>query len=71
MSSVSRRGLLRTASLAPLAGLAGCDMFDNMFDTVKPTLAGKRESVLEDVGALMADASERRPVTLPLAARNT
>jgi outer membrane protein assembly factor BamB len=71
MSSVSRRGLLRTASLAPLAGLAGCDIFDNLFETAKPTLAGKREAVLEDVGALMADASERRPVTLPLATRNT
>jgi outer membrane protein assembly factor BamB len=71
MTSLSRRGLLRTASLAPLAGLAGCDMFDDMFETAKPALAGKREAVLEDVSALMSDPSERRPVTLPLATKNT
>jgi outer membrane protein assembly factor BamB len=70
MTNVSRRGLLRTASLAPLAGLAGCDMFDNMFDSPKPTLAGKRESVLEDVSALLADPTERRPVVLPAAVSN-
>ncbi len=70
MMSFSRRALLRTASLAPLAGLAGCNMLDDVFESPKPTLAGKREAVLEDVSALIADPNERRPVVLPLAVRN-
>ncbi len=70
MSTVSRRVLLRTVSLAPLAGLAGCDTFGSLFETDKKTLAGKREAVLEDVGALATDPTERRPVALPAAARN-
>lgn len=70
MTATSRRALLRAAALAPLAGLAACDTISDMFETTKPTLAGKRESVLGDAGTITADPSELRPVVLPPATAN-
>jgi outer membrane protein assembly factor BamB len=70
MSRVSRRSLLRTASVIPLAGLASCSIFDDLFASDKVAKAGKRESVLGDTGVVTSDPSERRPVMLPAAVQN-
>ena len=71
MSGFSRRSLLRTASAVPLAGLASCSIFDNLFDPDKPVKQGRRESVLGDTGVVTSDPDERRPVTLPAAVQNS
>lgn len=65
----SRRLLLRTAAIVPLAGLAGCNLFDDLLAPDKTPKTGKREDVLGD-GSLRVDGSERRPVTLPPPVQN-
>jgi outer membrane protein assembly factor BamB len=70
MSRLSRRSLLRTASIVPLAGLASCSLFDDLFESDKVAKAGKRESVLGDTGVVTSDPGERRAVTLPAPVQN-
>ena len=67
---VSRRSLLRTASVVPLAGLAGCSLFDDLFEANKQAKPGRREAVLGDSGVIASDPSERRPIVLPPAVQN-
>lgn len=67
------RGLSRRAALAapfamPLA-LAGCSLFDDWFGTKKPTLPGKRESILAPGRGLSVDEGVAK-VVLPPAVRN-
>lgn len=59
----------RLAVLAPLAALAGCDSWDNLFGSKKTILPGKRESLLTGQGGLTADEGVGK-VTLPPAVRN-
>jgi outer membrane protein assembly factor BamB len=66
---LSRRLLLRTASLAPLGGLAGCEFFDNLLDKDKTLKPGTREAVLGDTGIVVSDPSEREPVVIPAPAQ--
>ena len=61
----SRRALLRTVSLAPLAAMAGCNALDDLFESDKPPLPGKRVSVMVTTRGMQVDASDHRPVTLP------
>jgi outer membrane protein assembly factor BamB len=70
MSRLSRRSLLRSASVLPLAGLAGCSLFDDLFASDKVAKPGRRESVLGDTGVVITDPDERRPVTLPAPVQN-
>jgi outer membrane protein assembly factor BamB len=65
-----RRSLLRTAALVPLAGLAGCTFFDDLFESNKPPLPGKREPVMGDTRGLRVDPSDHRVVNLPAAVQN-
>ena len=65
MSRPTRRNLLRTASLMPLAALAGCSSIEDLFESTKPSLPGKREAVLATTRGMQTDASFRQPVTLP------
>ena len=70
MTPFSRRAWLRTAATLPLAGLASCSFFDNLFESDKKPLPGTREAVLGDTGVIASDPSERRPVTLPQPVQN-
>ncbi len=67
MSRLTRRGLLGTAVLT---SLAGCSVFDDLFESDKPAIPGKRETVVSGGRGSQADAVDRRPVTLPPAVRN-
>ncbi len=66
----TRRGLLQSAALAPLASLPGCSYFDNLFETDKPGLPGKREAVMASTRGLQVDAADHSAVTLPNAVLN-
>src|SRR6185437_7899265 len=59
----------RAAMLLPLAGLAGCGMFDSWFGSNKVPLPGKREDVLTP-GRGLEPASPRRTVALAPAVAN-
>ncbi|WP_158746762.1 PQQ-binding-like beta-propeller repeat protein [Acidisphaera sp. L21] len=61
----SRRVLLRTVSLAPIAVLAGCNTLDDLFESDKPPLPGKREAVIITTRGMQVDPSDHRPVNLP------
>jgi outer membrane protein assembly factor BamB len=66
----NRRFLLRTAALAPLAGLSGCAWMDDLFESSKATLPGRRESILGDTRGLRVDPADHRTVSLPPAVQN-
>ena len=61
----TRRTLLRTAALLPAAALPGCSFFEDLFESTKTTLPGKREPVFAGTRGMQVDASFRQPVTLP------
>ena len=65
MTGPSRRALLRTAALLPAAALPGCSFFDDLFESSKPGLPGKRETVMPSTRGMQLDASFTQPVTLP------
>ena len=65
MTAPTRRALLRTAALLPVAAMAGCDTFEDLLQTSKPPIPGKRESVIATTRGMQADTSYRQPVTLP------
>ena len=67
MNRPTRRGLLGAAMLT---SLAGCSILDDILETNKPPVPGKRETVLSAIGAAQADLTDRRPVNLPPAAVN-
>ena len=58
----SRRSLLRTAALLPIAG---CSTLDDLFESSKPALPGRREPVMASTRGLQVDGAFRQPVTLP------
>ena len=61
----TRRSLLRTASLLSLAALPGCSSLEDLFETDKPPIPGKRESVMATTRSMQVDATFRQPVNLP------
>ncbi len=63
--SQTRRGLLRTAALLPAASLAGCSFLDDLFESTKATIPGKREPVFAGTRGMQVDAAFRQPVNLP------
>ena len=65
MNRPTRRTLLRTAALASVAALPGCSAFDDWFQSEKPSLPGKRESVMATTRGLQVDPAFRQPVNLP------
>ena len=66
----TRRSLLRTASLASLAALPGCSIFDDLFESNKPPLPGKREAVMATSRGMQHDPAFNVPVTLPPPVQN-
>jgi outer membrane protein assembly factor BamB len=70
LSAPSRRSLLRAGSLLPLATLGGCAWLDDLFETDKPKLPGKREDVMASNRGLQVDPTFRTPVNLPLPVLN-
>ena len=61
----SRRLLLRGAALLPIAALPGCSILDDLFESDKPPLSGKRVSVMVTTRGMQLDPSYTVPVTLP------
>ncbi len=59
--SLSRRAALLGLPLS----LGACSLFDNWFGETKPSLAGKRESVVAVRRGLDVDAADRRAIVLP------
>ena len=59
--SLSRRAALLGLPL----GLAGCSAFDDYLGDNKPSLKGKRESVLGSRGGLTVDPNDRRVIAVP------
>jgi outer membrane protein assembly factor BamB len=59
--TIPRRGLM---SLAGLAALPGCSMYDSLFGTTKKPLPGERQTVLQ-AGRALSDAAAPGRVTLP------
>ncbi len=70
MTAPTRRRLLQAGSAVSLLALAGCETLEDLFATDKVPIAGKREAITA-TGGLQPDASDRRPVTVPTAVRNT
>ncbi len=62
---LNRRALLRTASLLSAAALPGCSYIEDLFESSKPALPGKRETVMASTRGLQVDTAFRTPVTLP------
>ncbi len=60
-----RRTLLRAAALAPMAALPGCSYFDDLFESSKPPIPGKREVVMASTRGMQVDPTDHRVVTLP------
>ncbi len=60
-----RRTMLRLAALAPAAALPGCNFIDDLLESDKPPLPGKREAVLAAASSADNAAASRVPVTLP------
>ena len=65
MTRPTRRTLLQAAALLPAAALPGCSFFDDLFESTKPGLPGKRETVMPTTRGMQVDAAFRQPVTLP------
>ncbi len=65
-----RRRLLRTAALLPLAALPGCSFLDDLFESDKPPLPGKREAVMVTTHGMAVDPTGTVPITLPAAVVN-
>ncbi len=61
----SRRSLLRTASLASAAALPGCSYLDDLFESTKTPLPGRREAVMVTARGMVADPTDHRTVALP------
>ncbi len=61
----SRRTLLRTVSLLPLAALPACSDIEDLFESDKPPIPGKRESVMATTRDMAVDPTFRTPVNLP------
>ncbi len=61
----TRRLVLRAASLAPLAALPGCTFFDDLLESNKPPLPGKREVVMASTRGMQVDPTDHRTVALP------
>jgi len=62
--------LSRRATLVGTLALTGCSIFDDLFESNKPPIPGKREAVLSSTRGLQVDASDHGPVTLPAPVRN-
>ncbi len=60
----------RRAALLGTLALTGCSIFDDMFESTKPPVPGKREAVLTSTRGLQVDTSDHEPVTLPAPVRN-
>ncbi len=58
----------RAVLLALPFGLGGCSLLDNLLADNKPTVEGKRETVLGERSGLAVDPADRRTVTIPAAA---
>jgi outer membrane protein assembly factor BamB len=69
MTDPTRRRLLHTGGLLSLLALTGCETLDELFETDKPPIPGKRETVVAS-GGLQPDIADKRPVTVPQAVRN-
>ena len=65
IAAPGRRLLLRSAAVLPLAALAGCSVFDDLFESDKPPIPGKRESVMATTRGVHVDASFTTQITLP------
>ena len=62
---LNRRSLFRAASLLSAASLPGCSFLEDLFESSKATLPGKRETVMASTRGLQVDTGFRTPVTLP------
>jgi len=60
----------RRAALLGTLALTGCSTFDDLFESNKPPVPGKRETVLTSTRGLQVDASDHGSVTLPAPVRN-
>ena len=65
MTTVTRRALLRSAALLPLAAVPGCSYFEDLFESTKPSIPGKREAVMASVRGLQPDPSFTQSISLP------
>jgi len=63
--SISRR-----AALLGTLALTGCSTLDDLFESSKPPIPGKREAVLASTRGLQVDASDHGLVSLPAPVRN-
>ncbi len=61
----TRRSLLRAASVLSVAALTGCNYVEDLFESSKPALPGKREAVMAGSRGLQVDASFKVAVNLP------
>ena len=66
----TRRSLMRTASLMSAAALPGCSYLDDLFESEKTPIPGKRESIMVTTRGMVVDPSDHRPVDLPPAVLN-
>ncbi len=62
---MDRRAMLRWAALASAAALPGCSYLDDLFESSKPPLPGKRELVMASTRGMQVDPAFRRAVVLP------
>ena len=65
-----RRSLLRTVSVASAAALPGCSFLDDLFETEKTPLPGRREAVMVTTRGMVVDPTDHRTVTLPAPVQN-
>lgn len=65
-----RRTLLRATVLGAAAALPGCSLLDDIFESSKDAIPGKREPVLAATRGLAVDAGDTRAVSLPAAVLN-
>ncbi len=61
----ARRQLLRGAVLLPAAALPGCSFLDDIFESDKPPLPGKRVSVMVTTRGMQVDPSYNPTIVLP------
>ena len=70
LTRLSRRHLLTGAALLSTAALPGCSWFDDLFETHKVPLTGRREQVLPTLYGLQVDPADHRPIILPKPVQN-